>query len=90
MVIVVFIVDLENGTSGTVAQSCAMFLVRTWKFAKNAKSEIAGATFMPYSDPEQARNYQREYRRLRRSGDDCTTPGTAPVPLEFAYKLRPT
>jgi hypothetical protein len=38
---------------------------------------------MPYSDPGQARNYQREYRRTRRAGDDCTTPGTTPVPLDF-------
>jgi hypothetical protein len=38
---------------------------------------------MPFSDPERARDYQREYRRLRRGGDDCTTPGTTPVPLSF-------
>jgi hypothetical protein len=38
---------------------------------------------MPYSDADKARDYQREYRRLRRAGDDCTTPGTTPVPLEF-------
>src|SRR2546429_7077673 len=38
---------------------------------------------MPFSDPDRARDYQREYRRLRRGGDDCTTPGTAPVPLPF-------
>jgi hypothetical protein len=38
---------------------------------------------MPYSDPDQAKDYQREYRRTRRAGDDCTTPGTTPVPLPF-------
>lgn len=38
---------------------------------------------MPYADPERSRDYQREYRRLRRAGDDCTTPGTTPVPLPF-------
>src|SRR5436190_15911755 len=38
---------------------------------------------MPYSDPDRARDYQRDYRRLRRSGDECTTPGTTPVPLPF-------
>jgi hypothetical protein len=38
---------------------------------------------MPFSDPDRAREYQREYRRLRRSGDTCTTPGTTPVPLPF-------
>ena len=38
---------------------------------------------MPFSDPEQARNYQRDYRRLRRGGDSCTTPGTTPIPLPF-------
>jgi hypothetical protein len=38
---------------------------------------------MPHADPDQARDYQREYRRLRRAGDACTTPGTTPVPLSF-------
>jgi hypothetical protein len=38
---------------------------------------------MPFADPEKARTYQRDYRRLRRSGDDCTTPGTTPVPVAF-------
>src|SRR4051794_34829112 len=38
---------------------------------------------MPYRDPEQSRSYQREYRRLRRAGDECTTPGTTLVPLAF-------
>ncbi len=41
---------------------------------------------MPYADSEQARTYQREYRRLRRAGDDCTTPCTSPVPLDFRMK----
>lgn len=38
---------------------------------------------MPFSDPDRARDYQREYRRTRRAGDACTTPGTTPVPLPF-------
>jgi len=37
---------------------------------------------MPFADPERARNYFREYRRLKRSGD-CSTPGSTPVPMEF-------
>lgn len=41
---------------------------------------------MPFSDPNRAKNYQRDYRRLRRSGDGCTTPGTTPVPLAFRLK----
>jgi hypothetical protein len=41
---------------------------------------------MPYSDPDKARNYQREYRRTRRAGDACTTPGTTPIPREFRLK----
>jgi hypothetical protein len=38
---------------------------------------------MPYADLDRARDYQRKYRRIRRAGDDCTTPSTAPVPLPF-------
>lgn len=38
---------------------------------------------MPFSDPGKARDYQREYRRTRRAGDDCTTPGTSSLPLAF-------
>jgi hypothetical protein len=38
---------------------------------------------MPYADPEKARSYQREYRRTRRAGDACTTPGTTQLPVEF-------
>lgn len=38
---------------------------------------------MPYKSEVQARDYQREYRRLRRAGDDRTTPGTSPVPVAF-------
>jgi hypothetical protein len=38
---------------------------------------------MPYRDPDKARSYQRDYRRLRRAGDSCTTPGTTPVPPAF-------
>jgi hypothetical protein len=40
-----------------------------------------GQANMPYADPDMARGYQREYRRLRRAGEDGTTPGTTPVPL---------
>jgi hypothetical protein len=38
---------------------------------------------MPYADPDRARDYQREYRRTRRAGDSCTSPGTTPLPLPF-------
>lgn len=38
---------------------------------------------MPYSDPERARNYQRDYRRKRRSGDRCTTPVLPVIPIPF-------
>lgn len=41
---------------------------------------------MPYTDPDKARNYQRDYRRLRRGGDSCTTPSTTLVPLPFRLK----
>ncbi|HEX4608024.1 MAG TPA: hypothetical protein VH092_07455 [Urbifossiella sp.] len=35
---------------------------------------------MPYKDPNKARNYQREYRQTRRSGDRCTTPVHPAIP----------
>ncbi len=38
---------------------------------------------MPYLNPDRARNYQRDYRRLRRSGDLCTTPSTSLIPTDF-------
>ena len=38
---------------------------------------------MPFSDPERARSYQRDYRRTRRAGDSCTSRCTALVPLPF-------
>jgi hypothetical protein len=41
---------------------------------------------MPFADPNKARDYQREYRRTRRTGDACTTPGTTPLPLPFRLK----
>src|SRR6478609_4033456 len=41
---------------------------------------------MPYADRDQARDYQREYRRLRRTGDGCTTPGTTQIPVAFRLK----
>ncbi len=41
---------------------------------------------MPYRNPNQAREYQREYRRIRRAGDESTTPCTTPMPIEFRLK----
>jgi hypothetical protein len=41
---------------------------------------------MPFADPEKARSYQREYRRVRRGGDGCTTPGTTPLPTELRLR----
>jgi hypothetical protein len=38
---------------------------------------------MPYADPERARAYFREYRRMRRGGDHCSTPCTTRLPAEF-------
>jgi hypothetical protein len=38
---------------------------------------------MPFSDPERARSYQRDYRRTRRAGDSCTPRSTSPLPLPF-------
>ena len=38
---------------------------------------------MPYSDPGRARTYFREYRRIRRAGDQCSTPCSTPLPAEF-------
>jgi hypothetical protein len=37
---------------------------------------------MPYKDPEQKRSYQREYKRLKRAGEN-QTPGQTQVPTEF-------
>ena len=37
---------------------------------------------MPIADPEKSRTYQREYKRLVRSGS-CQTPGQTQVPVEF-------
>jgi hypothetical protein len=41
---------------------------------------------MPFRDSERARKYQREYRRMRRAGDHCTTPGTTLLPPSFRLK----
>jgi hypothetical protein len=38
---------------------------------------------MPFTDPERAKDYQREYRRTRRAGDLCTTPCTSQIPVAF-------
>jgi hypothetical protein len=41
---------------------------------------------VPFANADRARDYQREYRRLRRGGEGCTTPCTSPVPLPFRLK----
>src|SRR5688500_3343081 len=38
---------------------------------------------MPYRDPEKSRSYFKEYRRLRREGDRCSTPVHPTLPPEF-------
>lgn len=40
---------------------------------------------MPYKDPERMRDYQREYKRLRRAGES-TTPGQTDLPMSFRLK----
>lgn len=40
---------------------------------------------MPYRDPERQREYQREYGRLRRTGD-AQTPNQTLVPVAFRLK----
>jgi hypothetical protein len=40
---------------------------------------------MPYKNPEAARDYHRDYKRLRRSGE-CQTPSTTRVPTDFRLK----
>jgi hypothetical protein len=42
---------------------------------------------MPYADPDRARDYHREYRRLRRAGDACSTPGQSSN-LPVAFRLQ--
>jgi hypothetical protein len=64
-----------------LTRNCTEGLCVNWKDESNQ---------MPYSDHDKANNYQREYRRLRRAGDSCTTPGTTPIPSTFAYKPRRT
>jgi hypothetical protein len=41
---------------------------------------------MPFADSGKARDYQRDYRRLRRTGGGCTSPCTTPIPVEFRLK----
>jgi hypothetical protein len=41
---------------------------------------------MPYRDPDRARCYQRDYRRLRRAGDGCTTPVHPDIPPAVRLK----
>src|SRR5262245_34168449 len=38
---------------------------------------------MPYANPDHARDYHREYRRLRRAGDLCSTPSQTAIPTTF-------
>jgi hypothetical protein len=38
---------------------------------------------MPYADLERSRAYFREYRRMRRAGDSCSTPVHPAVSAEF-------
>jgi hypothetical protein len=38
---------------------------------------------MPYRDAGKARAYQRDYRRIRRTGDRCTTPCTSRIETSF-------
>jgi hypothetical protein len=40
---------------------------------------------MPYRDPEQRAQYQRDYKRMQRAGD-CQTPSQTLVPLPFRLK----
>ncbi len=40
---------------------------------------------MPYRDPEQRAQYQRDYKRMQRAGA-CQTPGQTLVPLPFRLK----
>jgi hypothetical protein len=54
--------------------------------AVGLNDDIGRAGAMPYSDPDRARDYQRDYRRIRRAGDGCTTPGTTQVPVAFRLK----
>ena len=40
---------------------------------------------MPYKNPETARAYQRDYKRLHRAGE-CQTPSTTQLPTEFRLR----
>ncbi len=40
---------------------------------------------MPYRDPEQRAQYQRDYKRMQRAGE-CQTPSQTLVPLPFRLK----
>lgn len=40
---------------------------------------------MAYADPAKQRDYQREYKRLKRAGD-CQTPGRTQLPAEFRLR----
>jgi hypothetical protein len=41
---------------------------------------------VPYRDADRARAYQRDYRRLRRAGDDCTTPVHPDIPPDVRLR----
>jgi hypothetical protein len=38
---------------------------------------------MPFADPDRAREYQRDYRRMQRAAGGCTGNGTTLVPVAF-------
>ena len=38
---------------------------------------------MPFADPDKARDYQRDYRRMQRIGRGCTSGSTSQVPVAF-------
>jgi len=40
---------------------------------------------MPYKDPNKARDYHREYKRMQRTGS-CQTPGQTRLPAEFRLR----
>lgn len=41
---------------------------------------------MPYRDPEKRRRYAKDYRRLRRAGDTCSTPVHPAIPIDTRLK----
>jgi hypothetical protein len=47
--------------------------------------DIGEDLIVPYKDPQQQRDYHRDYARLRRT-PVCQTPGTTPLPSEFRLR----